>query len=116
MVEYAVGRKRILIRLIWAEFCRWRAVYYLLRDNRFLHVEPPGKRVDLFFVQVANYSQRTAHIAIHGAVAHSGFALIGGVQQHVSQLVGDPHKQQCAHPSLYVLLGSIGRHRAKYGR
>ena len=115
-VKHRIGRQRILVLLIGAQFGRWGA-----GDDPFGHHRAIGAEADLRFVAVAPFADRknghlvgvfqrviaAGHIAIDRGIADAHLALVASGQQHRAKFVAERHQGHAADPRLHVLFGDV---------
>src|SRR5690606_24573861 len=109
-VEHVVGRQRVLVGLVVAQFRGRRPRDHARRDHRrATHgVAPLRQAIDLGLVQVLDRRVAAAHVAVDRGVADRVLALVAGGEQQATELVRQRHHQRAARARLQVFLGGVG--------
>ena len=116
IVQHLVGRQRILVLLVLAQFRRGRLGENVrgndhairpLGARRLPAVAQVGKAENLHLVEVLDRVVAAIHVAIERGIAHRHLALVAGGHDHRTELVREGHQQGAARPRLQVFLGHI---------
>src|SRR5512132_1487056 len=98
LVEYVIGRQRVLIGLVLAQLGARRTRENAVGDHRAIGaqralrlpaVAQPGQPVDLGLVEILDRVEAAVHVAVERGIADRHFRLVAGGHHDDSELVGD---------------------------
>ena len=125
IIEHRIGRQRILVLLVVAQFGRRRLGDDIFGDH---HTIGPQRTIglpaiaqmtqaeDLHFVEIIDRIEAAIHVAINGRIAHRHFRLVAGGHQHGTEFVRYRHEQSATHAALQMFFRQGARATCKERR
>ena len=110
-VQHLIGRQRILILLVLAQFGGRRFYENILRDHLAVRTERAFRLPaiaefrepeHLHLVEILDRIEAAVHIAIDRRVANRHFRLVAGCHEHRAEFVRHRHQQRAARAALDI--------------